>query len=353
MPVAIEIIHPNRPSDASTLLDRLRRLPLDRIRRLAVLGKTEGPATLNDFSRELSQSTVDAAIQQAGGSALLGRTTRFFSTGCEGIASPLTVLFADIERDHPVGAQEVGLAFGTANSPPLVDADRCGLAHVEAAREAVARAMQDAGLVADQVALVLIKSPILSVAEATIQGGDRLRHGGSTASSRGAAAIGAGLALGEIDPRSLGPDPVLRASVHARRVMAFSGTEVDRIEAVAIGKRRGGDPAWDVASRLVADIADGEGMRAMHPGEAHEIVLVLLKAGISPDGVLRGKRTTVLTSELPPDKQLRAAASGVVAACFGNADAFISAGAEHLGRPGACLCTLILKRNQLRSRYQV
>jgi hypothetical protein len=70
---------------------------------------------------------------------------------------------------------------------------------------------------------------------------------------------------------------------------------------------------------------------------------VLLKAGVSVDGMKREKRATMLTSDLPPDKQLRAA-SGVVATCFGSVDAFINAAAEHLGPAGACLCTLILKR---------
>jgi len=343
MSIAIEIVHPSSPGDASGLLACLRRLPVDRIQRMAVLGKTEGPATLNDFSRELAQEAVDDAIRQVGGPALLGRTTRFFSTGCEGIASPLTVLLAEFEGAPP-HSQEIGLVFGAATSPLLPDAERGGMAHVEAARETVLRAMTEAGLAADQVALVLIKSPILSAAEASRQGGERVRHGGSTGSSRGAASIGAGLALGEVDPRSLGPDPVRRTTAYAMRAMAFSGTEVDRIEAVAIGKRPGGDPRWDIASALVQDIADGDGMRRLRPDGTQELVLVLLKAGISTDGTLRGKRTTVLTSDLPPDKQLRAAASGVIAACFGEADSFISAGAEHLGPPGACLCTLILNR---------
>ena len=342
MSIVIEVFRPCSPADASGLLDCLRLLPVDRIRRLMVLGKTEGPATLNDFSRELAQCAVDEVIRKVGGPALLARTTRLFSTGVEGIASPVMVLLAETENAVAI-PPGIGLAFGAAISAPVPDAQRGALAHVETARETVARAIEDAGLVADQVSLVLIKSPILSAVEATRQGGERLRHGGSTASSRGAAAIGAGLALGEIDPKSLGNDPVGRTSVHAQRVMAFSGTEVDCLEALVIGKRPGGDPRWDIKSALVEDLADGDAMRGMRPGDDHELVLVLLKAGISTDGQLRGRRTTILTSELPADKQLRAAASGVVAACFGVVNAFISAGAEHQGPPGACLCTLILK----------
>jgi cyanuric acid amidohydrolase len=341
--IVIEVVHPGGPADVSNLREALQRLPLDRLRRLAVLGKTEGPATLNDFSRDLAQAAVDDAIHAIGGADLLDRTTRFFSTGCEGIASPMMMLLADIDEPGSA-ANTTGLAFGSAVSAPVADAQRAGGEHIEAARASVAEAMAEARLSADQVALVLIKSPILSVAEANRQGGDRLRHGGSTGSSRGAAALGAGLALGEIDAQALGSDPVRRAPVHARRAMAFSGTEVDRIEAVVIGMRPGGDPRWQIATSLVRDLADGEALRAMRPDDESSLALILLKAGIAGDGRLRGRRTTVLSSDLTPDKQLRAAASGVVAACFGGASAFISAGAEHQGPPGACLCSVIVKR---------
>lgn len=343
MTIVIDLFHPQGPADTTALLHRLRQLPRDRIRRLAVLGKTEGTATLNDFSRELAQSAVDNGIKEVGGDALLDRTTRFFSTGCEGIASPITVLLADIEDDETAAGQEHGLVFGTAISSVLADSDRASLKHIEIARQTVLCAIADARLNPDQVALVLIKSPIMSATEAARCGGDRLRHGGSTASSRGAAAIGAGLALGEINPAMLGPDPVGRSPAYSRRVMAFSGTEVDRIEVTAIGCRPGGDPRWNVRSSLVGDLADGDAMRALWEEKSKRPFLVLFKAGIATDGMLRGRRTTVLTSDLPADKQLRAAASGVVATCFGNADAFISAGAEHLGPSGSCLCALILK----------
>jgi cyanuric acid amidohydrolase len=343
MPIVIEILHPDGPDDVAGLREALQRLPVARIKRLVLLGKTEGPATLNDFSRHLAQAAADAVVSKAGGAALLERTTRIFSTGSEGIASPVTVLLADMEESGRESTAS-GLALGTAHSESIPHGERAALGHIEAARTTVARAMHDAALTADQVALVLIKSPVLSVAEATRQGGTRARHGGSTGSSRGAASIGAGLALGEIDPKSLDNDPVGRNRAHAQRAMAFSGTEVDRIETIVLGMRPGGDARWSVSSSLIKDLADGDALRALGPSAAQEHVLVLFKAGIAADGSLRGRRTTVHTSDLPADKQLRAAASGVIAACFGGVDAFISGGAEHQGPPGACLYAQIVRK---------
>jgi cyanuric acid amidohydrolase len=343
MIIALEIFQPAHPADVTALTAALRQLPLDRIKRLVVLGKTEGPATLNDFSRDLAQAAVDRAIQQVGGEALLLRSVRLFSTGCEGIATPITVFLAQIENGAASQKQAEGLVLGAAESSPVADEDRAGPIHIQAARDSVSNAMADAGIVADQVSLILVKSPILSVAEAERQGGSRRRHGGSTGSARAAAAIGAGLAIGEIDSRSLGPDPIGQASLYAKRVMAFSGTEVDRVETVVLGKRVGGDQRWDIQSKLLEDLLDGDALLQIGRDHLQEIALVLFKAGIPADGNLRGRRTTVLTSELPPDKQLRAAASGLLTAYFSKAHKFISGGAEHLGAPGACLCSVLLR----------
>jgi cyanuric acid amidohydrolase len=341
MTLSIEVFRPEGPSDTAELSAALARLPIEGVKRLVVLGKTEGPASLNDFSRDLAQSAVDAAIRNAGGEALLARSIRVFSTGCEGIATPTVTLMTELASDSACAAP--GVAIGFATSEVLPDGQRAGLKHIEAARQATATAISAGGLSPDQVSLVLIKSPIQSVAAANRQGGNQRRHGGSTGSSRGAAMIGAGIALNEIDASSLGEDPVGRAPAYARRVMAFSGTEVDRIETIVIGVRAGGDPAWDIKSVLIKDMADVDTLRTLPSDARGEPVLVLFKAGIPSTGQLRGRRTTVFTSELTPDKQLRAASSGLIAGSFGLVDTFISAGAEHLGHDGACLCVMITK----------
>ncbi len=341
MTLFIEVFRPEGPADTEQMSAALARLPIEQVKRVIVLGKTEGPATLNDFSRDLAQSAVDAAFRKSGGNSLLARSICLFSTGCEGIATPVVMLMVEL-TSNSFGSLP-GLAIGFARSEVLPDDERAGPKHIEVARQTTARAMTNAALAPDQVSLVLIKSPIQSVAAASRQDGDRRRHGGSTGSSRGAAAIGAGIALNEIDASSLDNDPVGRTPAHSRRTMAFSGTEVDRIEAVVIGTRPGGDPAWQVKSTLLNDLADTEALRRLASDAGGEPLLVLFKAGIPSSGRLRGRRTTVFTSELTPDKQLRAASSGIVAGAFGAVDAFISAGAEHLGHDGACFCALITK----------
>lgn len=342
----IDIGYPENPGDNGPLRDWLSRLPKDRIAKLVVLGKTEGPATLNDFSRDLAQITTDAAIQSAGGADLLAKSFNLFSTGCEGIATPLTIMIAEMTATNADSSAK-GLALGTAKSEPLASHARCGVNHIDAAAEAVAQAMADAKLQKDQVRLVLIKSPIL-IPGRGVSG----RHAGSTGSSRGAAAIGAGVALGMIDRSQLSGDPVGRDNAFASRVMSFSGIETDRVEAVVLGERPGGDQRWGISDFKLVDLLDSNGVAAHKTKIADKPHVVFFKAAISLDGRLRGRRTTILTSDLAADKHLRAAASGIVASHFGEAAAFISGGAEHQSPPGGCLGAVLYRREDHVSRRE-
>jgi cyanuric acid amidohydrolase len=336
----ITIGYPDSPADARPIAEWLEQLPKGAVAKIVVLGKTEGPATLNDFSRDLAQAATDRALSEAGGH-LAARAVRLFSTGCEGIATPLTIMMAEIAAPNARPAMSQGLVVGVACSESLPPFPRCGIAHIDAAAQAVESAMTDADLRPEQVALVLIKSPILAPEATPAGAGSFRRHAGSTGSSRGAAAIGAGIALGEIARTDLSPDPVGRDGVFASRVMSFSGIETDRIEAVVLGERPGGDPRWSISVAMIADFLDRDGIARLQSRSAQQPQLVFFKAGIRPDGRMRGRRTTVLSSDLSADKQLRAAASGFIAAHFGTTAAFISGGAEHQAPAGACLCATL------------
>jgi cyanuric acid amidohydrolase len=212
---------------------------------------------------------------------------------------------------------------------------------VQAAAGAVRAAIREAGLDAKAVELVLIKSPILMPGAAGPLDPAQRRHVGSTGASRGAAALGAAIALGEIrrsalDAESLCGDPAL----YSTRTMSFSGTETDCCEVVVFGHRPGGDPSLRVDCALLSDLLDRPSLEKLGSDPA-SLRAIFFKAGIGPGGRLRGARTTVLGSELPADKQLRAAASGVVGATLQTTRAFISGGAEHQGPPGACLAAVI------------
>ena len=95
--LSVAIAYPDGPDDVRELAHWLKQLPKGKVSQIFVLGKTEGPATLNDFSRNLALAATDAAIA-AFDQDLLQPTLRLFSTGCEGLASPITLMMAAIAR---------------------------------------------------------------------------------------------------------------------------------------------------------------------------------------------------------------------------------------------------------------
>lgn len=337
MKLLLEIANPDAPDDVAALTRFLAGVDAGAVERLVVFGKTEGDATLADTSRQRALAATDAAIRDTGGEALLARSWRLFSTGCEGIATPVCAAIAHVQGGEPHHGP-AGLVVGAARSGPIADDLRCGPVHIGMATATIREAMISAGLTEEHVKLILLKSPIRMNPEGPLG-----RHARSTGAARGAAALGAAVALGEW--ALAGADPVASVQAHASRTMAFSGTETDATEAIVFGMRPGGDTDFAMSNAVLSDLMDFEALKRITPPDGFAPALIFFKAGIPADGRLRGRRTTVLTSDLPADKQLRAAASGLIGAAFGTADAFVSGGAEHQGPDGSCLCTVLWRRD--------
>lgn len=335
------------PGDTAPLEAFLATLPLDRLRRLVVLGKTEGTATANDFGRDLALAMTRATIARIGGPALCARATTIFSMGCEGIAAPGVILLAD------TGDAAGGLRMGGAASAELAPAEIGGPEHVEAVADTVTAAAADAGLAREAVRLVLVKSPVLTPAWAADLPPSARRFVGDTGRARGIAGLGAAMALGEL------PDEAIAAALagdprpHGRRCMAFSGTETRHIEVVVLGEAGVGDGQHLVTAALAQPLDRGAITRALDAAgiafgddglviDPDRVPVSLFKAGIGDDGCVAGERTTVRSSEVAPDKQLRAAASGFVAGILGHPRAFISGGAEHQAPPGGGLFAAVV-----------
>lgn len=346
MPTTIDLFDWQRLGEFHALEALLRARGADAARALVVLGKTEGTATLNDFSREVAMAGASSAIEAVGGPDLLARTTSLFSTGCEGLASPFGMLLTiPSEGSRSQG----GLAVGIARTAPLPPLLRGGAEHAQHVAAGVTAAITDAGLSAADVALVLVKSP---VCPADLPDANPARAG-STGAARAAGALGAALALGDITATALNSaEPLARCTLHGTRCMAFSGTELDHDEIVVLGNRPGAG-GLRIASTPLADALDVGAMRRLAAGlgarwDADGVPVrgtmpkaMFLKLGAPPGGRLRGARTTVLSSDLTPDKHLRAAASGIAGALFGTTRIFVSGGAEGQAPPGGGLFAAI------------
>lgn len=116
MRVIVDSYPTDHPSDVSKLEQILSALPIEKIERLALIGKTEGTATINDFSRELAVDAVQTSIRHFGGDELLGRSTIIFSTGCEGILSPSVYVLATIKDEENLTNGPYQLTMGGAQT---------------------------------------------------------------------------------------------------------------------------------------------------------------------------------------------------------------------------------------------
>ena len=353
MRVHVEAYPTAGPQDVAGLRSILSRLPRDGIRRLALIAKTEGTATVNDFSRELAMAAAVDAIGAFGGERLVADSTLIFSTGSEGVLSPVVFVLAALEGAG-AGTDE-RLVIGGARTRAMAPGELVTRAHTDLIADAVRAAMDEAGLTPPRVSLVFVKSPILGHRDAVGIGDPAvLARAGSSGRSRGAAALGAALALGELDEAAIARTRIgIDLDRHSRRAMSFSGTEVAVGEVLVLGNRPGAGGSSRIHSRPMADLLDARALKALFreagcgldaAGEItgrERLRAVFLKAGVAPDGRVRGERTTVFDSELDPDKHMRAAASGVIGGILGTGRVFVSGGTEHQAPPGGGLCACI------------
>jgi cyanuric acid amidohydrolase len=344
-----------KPDDVSGLEKILKTLPIDEINQLALVGKSEGTATINDFSRELALRTVKKTIILYGGEKLLNKSTLIFSTGCEGVISPFVYVLASFNQKEEVKKGPSRLVMGTSRTEKIPVEELATHRHVYVIGKAVREAMDRAGLSSPEVSLVLVKSPILTHLEASKTTNAKvLARAGSSGLSRGAAGLGVALALGEIEENFIKKINIgLDFNYYSRRAMCFSGTEVNFGEILILGNRPGVRNRFKIFSKTMDDILDARSLRELFKetgclfntdGElatAKNLLSVFLKVGVSSDGRVRDERTTIYQSELDPDKHMRAVASGVIGGILGTGKIFVSGGTEHQAPPGGGLCACI------------
>lgn len=76
-----------------------------------------------------------------------------------------------------------------------------------------------------------------------------------------------------------------------------------------------------------------------------QLVAVLAKAEASPDGVIRGRRHTILDdSDVSSIRHARGFVGGALAKLTGMTDLFVSNAAQHQGPPNGGLVTIIYRK---------
>jgi cyanuric acid amidohydrolase len=195
------------PADVSKLTALIERGALDPATIVAILVKTEGNGGVNDFTREYTCATLATTLApylHATPAEVERRIAMVVSGGTEGVLSPHATIFA--RRPTSAGSPngEKRLAIGIAATRDFEPHEIGRTAQIEATATAVKQAMHDAMIEhIEDVHWVQVKCPLLTAER--MQAAARAGHSPVTeiayksmAYSRGASAIGVGVAMGEI-----------------------------------------------------------------------------------------------------------------------------------------------------------
>ncbi len=283
------------------------------------------------------------------------------SGGTEGGMAPHWVIF---ERAEGEGAGPA-LALGRAHTPPTPFEQLGRMGHVDQVAAGVRQAMQEAGIsdLAD-VHFVQIKCPLLTaqrLEDADSRGVDVATRDTlkSMGLSRAAAALGAAVALGEIDRAALSDADIgTNWQLSSDRASASAGVELLNNEIVVMGMSQYWSGPLAIDHAVMNDGIDIEPVRAalgrlglstqgqLPAADRQRLVALLGKAEASHDGRMRGIRHTMLDdSDISPTRHARAFVAGALAGLVGHTEIYVSGGAEHQGPDGGGPVALIVARS--------
>lgn len=318
---------------------------------VAVLGKTEGNGCVNDFTRAFAVRALKDAIATHAPGRRHDSLSLVMSGGTEGGLAPHWLV---LERRDEARGISPALAIGSAHTADLPPEQLGRRAQAEQVAAGVRAAMADAGIddPAD-VHFVQIKCPLLTaerIAEAGARGAatatrDTLK---SMALSRGAAALGVALALGELAADAVGDAAIGEDfALWSGRASTSAGVELQNHEIVVLGMSRSWSGPLAVDHAVMADGIDVEPVRSalarlglaasgqLGAAERARVIAVLAKAEAGSTGKLRGYRHTMLdNSDISATRHARAFVGGALAGLIGHAEIFVSGGAEHQGPAG-------------------
>jgi len=340
------------PGDVSGLLALIGSGAIDPTGILAILGKTEGNGGVNDFTREYAVAALCTALAPKLGlsaEAVEQRIAFVMSGGTEGVLSPHITVFTRQEAERPAGLSGKRLSIGMAHTRDFLPEELGRSAQITETAKAVKAAMADAGITdPTDVHFVQIKCPLLTsdrVEAAAARGNKTVTTSAysSMAYSRGASALGVGVALGEIASDIADQDVLHRYELFSKVASTSSGIELMHNVVIVLGNSAASASGFEIGHAVMDDAIDAaavmSALESVGLGTSQqpdrELVNIFAKAEASPDGSVRGFRHTMLEdTDISSTRHARAAVGGLIAGLAGTGAVYVSGGAEHQGPAG-------------------
>jgi cyanuric acid amidohydrolase len=318
---------------------------------VAVMGKTEGNGCVNDYTREYATAMLAAFLGKRLdiATAEVERRIAFvMSGGTEGVLSPHITVFARRPADGAATTAK-RLTLGIAFTRDFLPEEIGRRAQIVDTAAAVRRAMEDGGIDSvEDLHFVQVKCPLLTpakIAAARGRGAEPVTADTyeSMGYSRGASALGVALATGELADTALGDAAVLHDWTLSSSLASVSaGIELEHNVVIAMGMSAQASSPCVIGHGVMDDAIDAGAVRRTlqtldveGPDDMCRVINVFAKAEASPDGLLRGRRHTMLNdSDINSTRHARAVAGAVIASVVGHGMLYVSGGAEHQGPAG-------------------
>ncbi len=315
MSVELARLELKRPDDLSAFEAALLAWGPSKLRKLGLFFRV--PGEYEDGSREKAHGGVSQVLQRYG----LGAKAEMVTVvGCEGATTPCAFVFADLPDENArdsSNASEPRLAIGLAHGSPPVDAELDQAAFARKLSELVHTAIADGCMTSADIATIFINTPFPAA-------GDRAAR---SRRARAVAALGGGIALGEVDPAQVTEATIAHeAAPYTRHVQTFTGPTVKQLEVIALGNRRNAGGKLIAYAAVTNDLLDVRplkrillqgGLHFDQDGELsdpHRVVAALIKSGARRDGRVLDHPTGIFAGVIPPEKQVRAVQFGVFGA---------------------------------------
>jgi cyanuric acid amidohydrolase len=360
----IAMAAPNDVSELARLIDAGEVNPAEIV---ALIGKTEGNGGANDFTRgfaTLSCQLLLAARLGVAPSEIAQRVAFVWSGGTEGVLSPHTTVFTRSAGASPSETRLPALALGIEGTRDLLPEEVGTMVQVHEVAAAVRRCLKQAAIQnPDEVHYVQVKGPLLtpaSIADADRRGQKPVTHdpNGSKPFARGATALGVALALGEVREDDLSDEVIShRLDLFSSVASTSAGGELKNCEVLLFGNSPAASSDLRIGHAVLQDAIDAQGVRTAlrHAGldfsgdlseeQASRVTAVFAKADVSPNGKVRGRRTTMLSdADINYERHARAALGAVIASITYDPAVFVSGGTEHQCGPGAAPIAALVRQ---------
>ncbi|HEY9642019.1 MAG TPA: ring-opening amidohydrolase [Coleofasciculaceae cyanobacterium] len=350
MKVGVFKVSQASPDDLTALKALVESRQLDPANIVAILGKTEGNGCVNDFTRGFAVQTLKGYLQSQVG-PVAQQIVYVMSGGTEGVLSPHLTIFTR-EAAAPDTPRHWGLVVGISRTRDFLPEEIGRLSMVDAVAAAVEAAIAEAGLDKSEVHFVQIKCPLVTAAQA-IQTGDpplRVRNSYQSMSySRGAAALGVAVAVGEVARHQLSEADICNNyGLYSAIASTSAGVELRNCEILVLGNAAHSASPFVIQHSVMRHALDAAAVQQAIDRTGmprSQVVNVFAKAEADPSGLILGQRHTMLDdSDISHTRMARAVVGAIVASVVQDPSVYVSGGSEHQGPAGGGPVAVISRR---------